>query len=296
MAQTKDLRIFPDSLRRLYPTEVCDFIERYTAQCLSWNVKNYPLYRKLSDDKVFILDGDMQLLLTLPDTFQFTLIRYDDKAYEAIWENELVFLRILFPIKYELLLGKTKNELEQELAGDILSARDTNLIVKPQLEPMNDSIIYITTPQLNYQIPEFTNTAYFYRQDNDYCIILDTAHIEYSIHNILLVPSENNPIIRVDQRLYGYKHKKFTMTLGQWLAYCRQENLNLYVAIKSVTNESYVAVIVAENKDLAYNHVLTMSIPCDFLTNDNAVWETQLRGYIPTHNVKDMYKQYKIKN
>lgn len=292
VAQTKNLHVFPDSIKKQFPVEVYDFIERYIAECLSWNDAYYPLSRRLSDDKVYFYDGDITSLHTLPETYQFTLTRYDDKNYEAIWTSDAVILRMVFPVQYELLLGKGKKELEQELEDAIINARDIGSVCEQELEPMTDSLIYFSVPIQNYQVPELTNTSYYTLQDGDFCVILDTAYNEYSLRNILLVPSEYNPIIKVEQRMYGLERKVYTITMGQWLAYCYQENMSLFVAIKDKSIDSYEVVLVAENKDLAYNHLLTISVPRNFLTNNYSVWTSQLRGYIPTHNVKNMYKQY----
>lgn len=290
MAQSKELHIFGDSVKIQCPI-VCDFIERYVAECLSWNAKNYTLSEKMSYDKVSFFGGNIQSLLSLPDNIQYTLTRYDDRVYEAVWTNDSIILRMTFPIQYELLLGKTRRELEYDLEQDILDVRDTASYIQRQLL-MYDSIVYFTVPQQNYYIPELTNTCYYMKHEGGFCLILDTAYMEYSIRNIVLSPSELNPIINVDQRLYGNKQKKYTVTLGQWFAYCQKEHLKLYAALKNELEDAYEVVVVAENKDLAYNHLLTMKIPRNFMTDERTLWKTEMRVFIPTHNLKDMYKQY----
>ena len=126
-AQTKILHIFPDSIKQQCPARVCDFIERYAGECLSWNVKGYPLFRKMSDDKVLFLNGDVQSLISLPDTSHFSLTRYDNQGYEAVWTYDSTLLRMVFPIQYELILGKTRRELEQAMEEAILDAKDIKI-------------------------------------------------------------------------------------------------------------------------------------------------------------------------
>lgn len=211
VAQTDDLHVFPERMRKQFPVEVYNFIERYIAECLSWNDAYYPLDRRLSDDKVYFYDGDIRSLLTLPEVYQFTLTRFDDKNYEAIWTSDAVILRMLFPIQYELLLGRERKELEQELEEAILNAKDIGFVCEQELEPMTDSLIYFSVPIQSYQVPELTNTSYYTLQDDDFCVILDTVYNEYSLRNILLVPSEYNPIIKVEQRMYGLERKVYTI-------------------------------------------------------------------------------------
>ncbi|MBQ7489052.1 MAG: hypothetical protein IJT51_00865 [Bacteroidales bacterium] len=285
--------IFPDSIKRQCPVRVCDFIERYAAECLSWNVKSYPLFKKMSDDKVLFLEGEIQSLFSLPDTFQFSLTRYNDQVYEAVWTYDSTLLRMVFPIQYELILGKTKRELEQEMEEAILDAKDTGDVATLPLEPLADSSIYCTMPQQHYEIPEMTNICFYRKESGGYYLILDTNYIEYSIRNVVLSPSEFNPLISVTQLLYGHRKKNYTMTLEQWHTYCRQENLTVYAGLKTGTVGYYEAVIIAENKDIAYTHMLTMSIPNNFLNDEKAVWKAKVRSFIPTHNIKNMYKQYK---
>lgn len=290
-AQTREICLFDDSIKHTYPKNVCDFIERYINECLSWDEAKYPLYKKMMDDKVLVLDGDINSLVLLTDSCQFSLTRYDDKAYEAKWDSDSTIFRMAFPIQYELLLGKNRKELEDSLYSNIIGAKDDIVTEQPYLELLPDSIVYRTVPHQNYQIPELTNTEYYLQYDSDFCIILDTAYLDYSVHNILLVPSEYNPTLRVIQLLYGHRQKEYSISLWQWLSYCNKENITLYVAIKEKTDAAYIIIMIAENKDLAYNHLIKMAIPLNFLIDENSIWDMQVSAFIPTHNLKNMYKQ-----
>ena len=205
--------------------------------------------------------------------------------------SDTIIFRMVFPIQYELLLGKNKKELELELQETIIKAVGDEILELPPLKKMVDKDIYYSTPQQNYQIPELSNGAYYVKYDDEYCIILDSAYIEYSLCNILLIPSEYNPTIDVTQNLYGYQQKRYIITLWQWLSYCQEEDITLYVAFKEENNDSYIMTVLAENRDFAYNHLLTFTIPRDFLNAYQVEWKMTMNGFIPTHNLKTMYKQ-----
>ena len=288
--QTKELHVFNDSVRKVYNTTICNFIERYVNECLNWDKPNYPLFEKMIDDRVALLEGDINSFLTLSDTCRFSLTRYENKFYEAAWSDTDKTVRMIFPIKYELILGKTKKQLEQELETHILHSIDTSTTILPTLQSQSDSMEFHSVPEQHYQITELTNTTYFKKEGNDYCLILDTLKTGLSLRNILLIPSEYNPNINVIQQIYGFKQTEYIVTLWQWLAYCKNANISLYVAVKEDEKE-YKVTVIAENKDLAYNHLIKFIVPNDFITNQNKIWHMQITAYIPTHNLKNMYQQ-----
>ena len=111
---------------------VCAFLNRYIDELQHWNRADVPLSQKMYDDKFVILDGALENLSQVTDITQFSLVRYDHKAYEASWRNgDNTLLRVAFPIQYELLLGMTQQEIENKLYDYIRSAQMVTLMAIP---------------------------------------------------------------------------------------------------------------------------------------------------------------------
>lgn len=276
--------------------QVCAFLNRYINELSQWSEPNVSLFQKMRDDKFVILDGSIDALSSCTDSTSFSLVRYDNKAYEATWNNgNDTLLHVAFPIQYELILGMPQVEIEQNLQDYIVSAHQ-----REKAEYSNitfDSIapnVYRSTPRQHYQLPALNNSRYFCKLSNDSInLIYDTALVEYSIANLFQDGIEKEYLMQVSQGVYGFRRLNYTISLQQWLNYCEAERLTCYVAIEEETADAIQVLIVAENIDLAYNHLLSVLVPRDVLSKDNGTLLVKLNAFIPTHNITDLYEQYK---
>ena len=68
--------------------------------------------------------------------------------------------------------------------------------------------------------------------------------------------------------------------------------MNIYFAVENETIESIKAVILVENKNWGYNHLLSVTVPRDFISNPDVKLTATLNAFIPTHNVRNLYQEY----
>ena len=281
-----------------YP-EICSFLQRYITEISHWDNPNLLLQQKLRDDKFLILDGDLSGIEQMDSTTAFSLTRYDNKAYEALWTNgNEVLLRVAFPIQYELILGQSQYELEPQLQQFIQDAAGNVMEwTMPQLKSSPDEEgIFHSMPNQHYQVQSLTNEMYFYQSDSCLLPVMDSLHADYSLSNLFLMPVEGfNPCMQVQQNIYGFSKLHYTITLRQWLLYCQAEHMTCYVAIEEETAEAWKVLIIAENIDLAYNHVVSVWVPKSIFKNQQTPLLVKINAFVPTHNVKDLYEQYREK-
>ena len=278
--------------------QVCAFLNRYITELEQWNEPNISLPQKMRDDKFVLLEGALENLNQVNDSTSFSLVRYDNKAYEASWANgQDLLLRVAFPIQYELILGMPQIEIEQHLQEYIMSTSQRN--VQKNEDIQLDSIapnVYRTAPKQHYQIQSLNNCRYFYKNTKgELQLIRDSAKIEYTIANIFQNGLEKTYLLQVSQSVYGFKHLDYTISLQQWLSYCIAEHLMCYVAIEGTSDEAIQVLIVAENIDLAYNHLLSVLVPRKALGEVSGTLLVKLNAFIPTHNITNLYEQYTTK-
>ena len=275
--------------------EVCAFLQRYLNDLYHYDNPDLPLQQKLRDDKFIIIDGALENIPLIDSTAAFSLQRYDYKAYEAIWSSPSgVLLHVAFPIQYELILGKTQMEMEPLLQDFIYQAPPFDDWQMPELAEQPDADgIYHSVPNAYYELPSLSTTMYFFRRDT-YVPVMDEAYPDYSLSNLFLFPVDSiDCIIQVQQPIYGFQQLNYTIRLSQWLRYCHQQQLTSYVAIEEETDEAWKLLIVAESKELAYNHLLSVWVPKTFFSSRTVTLLAKINAFIPTHNVKDLYDQYR---
>lgn len=153
----------------------------------------------------------------------------------------------------------------------------------------------MTVPVSNYYV-ETLNTAAYFREDASGQIVPTFSDEDkwHSAANLLLgyVKDVDDYSLYVEQNLYGFKKEQYRVTLKQWLSYCQAMKLETYFAIEEERTDGFKALLIAHSEDLGFNHMLSLIIPDDFVTNRKAVLKATFNAYIPTQNVKDLYQKY----
>lgn len=103
--------------------------------------------------------------------------------------------------------------------------------------------------------------------------------------------------INVTQISYGFQKKVFQVPLRQWIAFCQNNGCQLYFGVEDMNEQGDIsAVVLAVNQAENYNHVLTISTNSELIDARKGVIETRLYPYVPTHNVLNMFANYRKSN
>lgn len=300
-AQTgKDsLRLFDDVVKKESPAYVCDFLEHYLYK-VSKSQRGYDFYQRLADDKVVIRDGSLDNIQKLSPGTPFSLTRYEDKGYNVCWKDTLgrVLLDMQFPLQFELILRKTKAEIEPDIKVDLESSPSVFLTVMPDSvlkEADNDMLVPVNIT--HYYLEDLNTASYYWRKNDEVIPVFTSDYKVESAANLFLgyVDGIEDYRLHIEQTLYGFKKTSYNIKLGQWLNYCLANHLTVYFGIEEERKDGLKALLIAQNKDLGYNHVLSIIMPDNFVKKKSSVFKVTLNAYIPTNNVKDLYKQDVLK-
>ena len=290
-------RFFPDEVKSRNK-DILEFIERYFLElscCSDDNQRN----QKMQDDKFFFSLGNFPDCLSLAGETDFKLSKVNDKYYEATWSKDGTDkLSIAFPIWCELLAGMPLNEIQKTLYQSVKESPDSPQFVEDLANMIKlEDNIYGTNPVKHYELDELINRRYYLKKDSlDFSAVYDTCHFNYSIANLFHIPDlGQRRELQIKQYLYGFKSITFTVGVSEWVNYCLHEGMNVYFAVENETIENVKAVVLAENKNWGYNHLLSVTIPRDFISNPAVKLAATLNAFIPTHNVRNLYQEYKDK-
>jgi len=299
---TGRLHIFSDEVKTMAPPIVYDFLERYLYE-VSKASRGYDFYRKMADDKVVVRDGSLDNIGKLSPTTLFTITRYEDKGYDISWHDEKghVLLCIQFPIQYELLLGKPKVEMEKKFKAELASQDKAFTCTTPtdSLAPLaGTEEIYSSTPVVHYYVKDLNTASYFWKQNDVMVPVFSKDYKEFSAANIFLgvINNVSDYVLHVEQKLYGFKSQSFIVKLTQWLNYCKENQLTVYFGIEEEREDGFKALLIAQNRDLGYNHMLSIILPDNFLEKQDCVFKAVANAYIPTDNIKNLYNEQAKKN
>lgn len=270
---------------------VMDFIERYFGKELPAQRQTTKVH-KMADDKVFFRKGQPSDLYQIADTMPFS-INLLDRYYEVEWMKEdEAFVKVVFPAQYDLLLGMQQDEAQQRLKEFILAApaREDTLQVPANLQMQDDSIFVYKTAK--FELESLNDAIYYNKVREDYRPVFDSRHIDYSAANLFhgLIHGADYRMY-VEQSVYGMKTISYSLMLSQWLNYCAQLGMKIYFAVEEQREDGVQAIVIAQCRELGFNHMLSVIIPDKFVSDQNAVLKVRLTSYIPTHNVKDLYQK-----
>lgn len=239
--------------------DVLTFLNRYLVLIQEWNHRDISIYRKMQDDKVIVLDGDIANVPQITSSTSLSLNRIDDICYEAVWSNNgKVLLHIAFPIQYELILGLSQPEIEQRLQTYVMQA--------PSLGSASANV----------------------------CSDLNSIPVQEALSCLFQHPSTGrNDLMQVAQSVYGFQKLYYTISLNQWINYIHHEELSSFVAIEDELEDAWRVLIICDSRDLAYRHILSAIVPKNFAVTNHTIINVKINAFIPTHNVKNLYEQYK---
>lgn len=275
-----------------------EFIERYFLE-LSLCNNDYNRNQKMQDDKFIFLLGNYHECFSLIKGADFKLSKVDDRYYKAIWsKNGEDNLTIAFPISYELLTGMPLNEIQKTLYKSVKESTDSLQFVEDYTDMIKlDDSIYVTNPVRYYEFVELVDSRYYVKNANlDFSAVYDSSYIDYSIANLFHIPRLGyGRELQIEQLLYGFRSITFTINVSEWVIYCLNEKMNIYFAVEKETTEYIKAVVLAENKNLGYNHLLSVVVPKKIISNSDLKLTATLNAFIPTHNIQNLYQEYKYK-
>lgn len=266
---------------------VLAFLDRYLSTLNAWDNQEISLSQKIQDDGFTVIEGDLKNISKFDTTSTITINRHNNETYEVVLSSNEILLHVIFPMKYELILGLSQNEIETTLSDRILSAKSMSDYILPELNDTADPDGIYYSEYHNYsELSALTDCSYFIKKDDIMLPVMDSLHAFYSLTNMFKFPIEGFDFpIMIQQNIYGFKHLEYSIMLSQWINYCYAEHLNSYVAIEEEMMTAWKILIVAENKELSYNHLVSLIVPKSIFTNQDVTVQAKVNAFIPTDNV-----------
>lgn len=310
-ASSQGLRLFSPELKAGAPKPqavVMDFMERYFSSLNT--VKHTTLQTKMADDKVYFRKGVLADLYHVADSMPFSM-NLVDRHYEVEWRKDsLPYVTVVFPAQYDLLLGMGQEEAQQHFKEQLLEgtghiqderSADSCLVAAQDSVPpafvagVDTAHLSLTTDSVwryqteTFELESMTDAVYFNR---DSIPVFDAAHLEYSAANLFHgIIADTLYRIHVEQSVYGLTTVSYTLPFSQWLNYCAEWGLKVFFAIEEQREDGLLALVIAQSRELGFNHMLSVVIPDRFTADKDVVLKARLTPYIPTHNVKTLFQK-----
>lgn len=296
LASSQSLKLFTSEIKAAAPKSqavVMDFLERYFSKLPQQTGTTVSV--KMADDKVFFRNGKLSNIYQIADSMPFT-ISLENRYYQVEWKNDnMPFVTIVFPAQYDLLLGMGQEKAQNDLKNMILSAQHVTTIPKPAtgMTKLTDNIYEAKTAYM--ELESLNDATYYNKVGSTFQPYFNVARPDYSASNLFHgLIEKNNYRMYIEQSIYGLKTINYIISMQQWLDYCAEWGMKVYFAIEEEREDGLLALVIAECKELGFNHMLSVVIPNKFVTDKNTVMKVRMTSYIPTHNIKDLFHQESV--
>ncbi len=290
--------LFSKDFMRLYDDrDVFYFLERLALQQMLPESGDDRDKRRARQNKVTFVKGDSKSLIHITPDVPCTLDQIERKGYRVTWTTAEGDVVVSLPADYQLLNSAEARELEEIMARDLPRTPQqdiTHYIIERMCQTAERSRASDNTMLLsygNYLSDRITSDVTVTRQhDGSYTTQYAASLPLRSVRNLLLTGASQTQLsLHLTMDRYGYKTTAMQITLQQFLRYCLQENCTLYVGIKQHNDTHVTATLFALNKNMGYNHMLSVTIPLTVLTCESNVISGRLYSYIPLQDVADSF-------
>ena len=218
--------------------------------------------------------------------------------FNAVWRDStgVVLLDMVFPASYELILGAPKNKIERTMEKQLKAmplSFTPDSLEDMEVKMLADSV-FQSHPVTIYEIESISDATYYSRPDRTILQpIFDSNQKWYSSVNLMqgLITDIDDYQLYIEQSVYEFDILKYTISLSQWLNYCRGMRASIYIGLEEEREDGLMILLLAQSNDLGFKHMLSMILPWNFVEKRNAILKAKLYAYIPTHNVKTYYQE-----
>lgn len=259
-------------------------------------IERFTLYAQLlppAECKLLLSDNKVKMNITqvaaVDSTMDFT-IESDETTFYVSWQN----CKMTFPKNFQLITGVNKKESDLLFYRKLMDFYQSHQEYVDKRIPIaipSDSTSYIVEKGFCYIIHEVNSNRYYLNIGDDKRIpIYGEKYASESVVNLFQQLVNSNIDIHISQNLYNYKRENYTLPLSVFTKYCSAEGCRTYVGIEEENNEIVKAVVVYCNDFFAYNHLLYVEVDRKVLREQKGEIKGVLYTYIPTHNLKSLFR------
>lgn len=291
-------RIFNDQIMSTSPDSlVLNFIERYLL-LLDLLGNDAVAAQRMADDHVVFISGSRKDLIDMTDDdLDISIERRGWSQKREIMvllgkpgsQNKVV---MTFPPSYELVLGMTRRELEEEFPVSLAkSSSEINCMVSIPETQQIDSVVCGSSSFEWFEHEELNNRTYYRMENDELSPICSDSMPGLSAANLFNGALEEDRTMNLMQQLYGFKENGIVTSVSRWLNYCHDNGLTTYFAVEKEFPDHLLAFVTAVHPTLMYLHLLSLEIPLDVASNKNVMINGKVRTFIPTHNLQTLYQE-----
>lgn len=292
-------RLFDIGQKKHLSIPLTDFLERY------WLSLTLPMEElrsadaRMREDHFYFITGNVSSVDRIQrDSLLMLNFTPTDKMIDVVWEDSTgEICHLVAPVGHELIMGRNMLENDRRLAAEIRNARPDSSLIKlyaPEALVPSDSSSMLVLPGGYYYLDELKGDRYFYPADSGATVIpvWSESFPAESIANLFSGVDITADIpLHIRHVAYG-SIKELDTDVRSFVAFCLAQGCKSYVGLVSMAGGEADVLVMMNNMQLGYNHLLRLKIGIDGLTSGTTSASGRLNAYIPISNLKNLFKDY----
>lgn len=238
------------------------------------------------------ISGFEEIYKHIVDANRVTILK-NEHVNIVRWENQDNLLEWKFPNNFQLISGKNKKELDEELFYSLTSFSMSHFSQANRYKDLNRD----ENPILIRKGAKFMNLlssdVYYKQSGNDSFLVYDDNYPDYSLTNLLLKKElAGDKTVFINHRIYGGRNEKYAVGLFDLISFFEKQQTG-FVGIEDANPDSIEGTWIYYNEQFNFIHLLHFKTSsADIFSADGSI-SADLYSNIPLQNVSNLFGIFK---
>lgn len=170
--------------------------------------------------------------------------------------------------------------------GNVLTRIDIDTVVTNLVKENR----YYTQYGETYILDEISSNTYYKKRGNIFKPLCDKHFPKETIANRLLLSNNDLPngMMTLKFQKYRYETDSVSISLKQFVSFCKHEGYKAYVGIEHIDNKEINADVFLYNDEEKWLHLINVNCPIEDISNEGLVAIGNVWLFIPTSNLREL--------
>lgn len=283
-------RLFASQVREQGPSKLFDFVEAAFASYASDSVN-------VRFANIRFLDGSWEELEAVNDFTPFRWSNINGQGYRLEWQLSGRSVVMVFPIEYDKLNGRTRQEMEDSFIREVKQYKVGHLRPKPNfdkelLQLVRDSLFRL--PGGEYLISDVNSHAYLIPDSTGNAVfVCGRKYWVESLANLFVIGSEpwKQARMEVTVRKHEYgRRETFETEVEALVQVCEKHGCKTYWGMENEERDELKFSVLFYNPEEGYNHVFRVT--CRRISQGDIPFTLKARAslFVPVSNVDNLFE------
>jgi hypothetical protein len=282
-----------------FQNDVIHFLERTLLRLsLENSVQDIVSCAEMFQLKVLYLDQDLifssvqnfnELYNVIESASQFNLT-LNRNLILAELISDTGDLKILFPGNAQLILGKNKKELDEEVLQALYSANKFKPVNEVLKKTEYDFKTFpITTIKGSNYYNRISSDTYYYIDGKDSFLVFNSNYIIQSVSNLFLENSlSGERLLKLEGKVYGGVSIFMNIHLQSFNSYFKND-FDIFCGLENSDPENIEGTVIYRHKYYNFIHLMHFKSSSEDIFPESGIIKANFYPNIPMHNVNDLF-------